>query len=47
MIESETATKISFVKKSNFNELRKNISETQLEEKFGGVIPNFIKYWYF
>ena len=47
MIDPETATKISFLKKSNFKDLKKTIPETQLEEKLGGTLPNFIQYWYF
>ena len=47
MLHPETASKISFLKRANFHELKKTIPETQLEVKLGGLLPNFIQYWYF
>jgi len=45
MIDPETSQKISFLKKSSFKELQENIPIDQIEEKYGGTLPNVTKYW--
>jgi hypothetical protein len=45
LMEGETANKISFLKSDEFEQLQELIPVDQLEEKFGGTLPNLTEYW--
>jgi hypothetical protein len=45
MLDVETASKISFVKESNFIELQEKIPAERLIQKYGGTLPNFTTFW--
>lgn len=45
LMEAETADKISFLQSDDFDQMQEMIPRDQLEEKFGGILPNLTEYW--
>lgn len=44
-MDPETVQKIRFLKKANFGEIQEFASENQIEEKYGGKLPNLTEFW--
>lgn len=45
MMEAETSDKISILKSDEFDQIQQLIPKDQLEEKFGGTLPNLTEFW--
>lgn len=47
MMDAETTQKIKFLKRDFFHELNEYIEMKQLQQKYGGVLPDIHEFWYF
>ena len=45
MIDADTAAKIRFLKKGHYNEIFQLVDKNQVEEKYGGDVPELTEHW--